>query len=91
MTDHHLSDRLRNGRQLFVTLGVILHLFEKERTMAEDKKTDRKVMAVETSKHDGAMSDPTVAATLDTWTKMTNKNVGKEHTLKAAADKTTPK
>ena len=57
--------------------------------MAEDKKKDRKV-AVETAKHNGAMSDPTVAATLDTWTKMTNKNGGKEHTLKAAADKTTP-
>jgi hypothetical protein len=57
--------------------------------MAEDKKEDRKVVAVESEKHDGAMSDPTVAATLKTWTTMTNKKGGKEHTLKAVADKTT--
>ncbi len=59
--------------------------------MAEDEKESRKAVAVEGEKHDGAMSDPTVAATLNTWTKMTDKNGGENHTLKAAADKTTSK
>jgi hypothetical protein len=59
--------------------------------MAGGKKADRKIVAVEREKHDGVMSDPTVAATLKSWTTMTNKNGGKEHTLQAAADKTTSK
>ena len=59
--------------------------------MAGGRKEDRKIMAVESVKHDGAMSDPTVAATLKSWTTMTNKNGGKAHTLKATADKTTSK
>ncbi len=57
--------------------------------MTGGKKEDRKIVAVESEKHDGAMSDPTVAATLKSWTTMTNKNGGKEHTLKAVADRTT--
>ena len=59
--------------------------------MAGGKKEDRKTVAVESEKHEGAMSDPTVAATLKSWNTMTNKNGGKEHTLKATADKTTSK
>jgi len=59
--------------------------------MAGGKKEDRKIVAAESKKHDGAMSDPTVAATLKSWTTMTNQNGGKEHTLKAAADKTASK
>ena len=59
--------------------------------MAGRKKEDREIGAVESEKHDGVMSDPTVAATLKSWTTMTKKNGGKEHTLQAAADKTTSK
>ena len=59
--------------------------------MAGGKKEDRRIAAVESEKRDGAMSDPTVAATLKSWTSMTNKNGSKEHTLKATADKTTSK
>ena len=59
--------------------------------MAKGKKEVRKIVAVESEQHDGAMSDPTVAATLKSWTRVTNKNGGKKHTLKATADKTTSK
>jgi hypothetical protein len=59
--------------------------------VAEDKKKSKKTAAVGHEKHDGAMSDPTVAATLKSWTTMTNKNGGKGRTLKGAAEKTTSK
>ena len=56
-----------------------------------DKREDKKAVAAERQGHDGAMSDPTVAATLKSWTTVTNKNGGKERTLKAAAEKATSK
>ena len=59
--------------------------------MAGGKKENKKIVAVESEKHDGVMSDPTVAATLKSWTTMTNKNGGKEHTLQAAAGRTASK
>lgn len=36
-----------------------------------DKKEDRKIAVADGEKHDGVMSDPTVAATLKSWTTMT--------------------